>query len=145
MTELREPKSRIAFDLDETLGSAITDSYSLIDFNFRKGCFELLAELRSRYTLVLWTVSNRSYAQKVLKFGLAEYFQEVYSWDDISNDWKDIRQINVDYLIDDQAYHKDAATQYGLDSQYIIIPPYGSPEDEVEPMAWANSIRGILL
>ena len=37
----KEGKCRIAFDLDETLGTAITDSNSIIGFNIRSGCVEL--------------------------------------------------------------------------------------------------------
>ena len=138
-------KPRIAFDLDETLGATITDSISIIGFCLREGCIELLEKLQKKYYLVLWSVSNRSYVDKILSFGLKKYFRESYSWDDISRSWKDIREIDVKFLIDDNEYYKEIAQQHGLDSQYIIIPPFGSPEDIKTPMLWVKQIEEILL
>lgn len=51
------------------------------------------------------------------------------SWDDIASDWKDIRRIHADYLIDDSPRHRDEVQKYGLELHYIVIPAYGSPED----------------
>jgi hypothetical protein len=47
----------------------------------------------------------------VLAFGLKDYFHETYSWDEIATSWKDIRQIKVDFIIDDDEYHQEAATK----------------------------------
>ncbi len=138
-------KARIAFDLDETLGITLTDSNSVIGFHIRDGCTELLERLKTRYHLVLWTVSTRIYLNKVLCFGLADYFQETWSWDEISGKWKDIRRINVKFLIDDSEYHREAAKKYGLESNYIIIPAYGSKEDQKDSLLWARQVKAILL
>ena len=133
---------RIAFDLDETLGTAITDSYSIVGFNVRKGCHDILQYLKKRHSLILWSVSNRSYVDKALRLsGLTEYFIEIYSWDDIKCDWKDIRRINADYLIDDSEYYGEKALKNGLGSKYIIIPIYGSVEDQKDPLLWTKQIR----
>lgn len=113
---------RIAFDLDETLGTAVTDSSSLIGFNVRRGCTGLLASLQKKHDLILWTVSSRRYLDKVLSFGLGEFFQETRSWDEIKGVWKDVRRIHADYLIDDDAYHKEMAEKEGLAERYIIVP-----------------------
>jgi len=138
-------KPRIAIDLDETLGATVTDSTAIIGFRLRDGCLELLKQLESKYQLVLWTVANRSYLNKVLAFGLKDYFQETYSWDDIASSWKNIRQINVEFLIDDDEYHIEMAKQYGLKHHYIIVPAYGSLEDEIEPFKWVQQIEKRLL
>jgi hypothetical protein len=138
-------KPRIAFDLDETLGATITDSTSIVGFCLREGCIELLEKLQKKYYLVLWTVSNRTYLDKVLSFGLKKYFKETYSWDEISISWKDIRQIGVNFLIDDSEYHKEIAKQHGLSSRYIIIPAFGSPEDVKNSRLWIMQIEEILL
>ena len=138
-------KPRIAIDLDETLGATVTDSTSIIGFRLRDGCLELLKQLDSKYHLVLWTVAYRSYLNKVLAFGLKDYFRETYSWDEIKQTWKDIRQINVEYLIDDDEYHREAAKKDGLESHYLIVPAYGSPEDEKHPLGWVQQIKEKLL
>jgi TFIIF-interacting CTD phosphatase-like protein len=138
-------KRRIAFDLDETLGTAITDSNSLIGFNIRNGCLELLEELDKHYQLILWTSSQRSYLDKILHFGLSQYFFETYSWDDISELWKDIRRIQVEYLIDDDSYQYDTALKNQLEQHYIIIPPYGCKEDNNDPLLWTKIIKDVLL
>jgi hypothetical protein len=138
-------KPRLAIDLDETLGATITNSTSIIGFQPRTGCYEILKKLKLRYQLILWTASRRSYLNKVLVFGLGDYFQETYSWDDIAKSWKDIRHINASYLIDDDEYHLEMAQKYGLKSRYIIIPPYGSFTDEKEPHRWIWQIQEKLL
>ncbi len=138
-------KCRIAFDLDETLGTAITDSNSIIGFNIREGCIELLNELENQYQLILWSVSQRIYLNKVLDFGLDAYFSETYSWDDIPESWKDIRKINVKYLIDDNHYHREMARRNRLEHHYIIVPPYGSQEDNYDPLLWTKIIKTVLL
>ncbi|MDM8561381.1 NIF family HAD-type phosphatase [Candidatus Parabeggiatoa sp. HSG14] len=133
-------KPRIAFDLDETLGVTITDSTSIIGFRLRDGCIELLEQLKLKYHLVLWTVASRSYLDKVLSFGLKDYFQETYSWSEIAGSWKDIRKIKVEFLIDDNEYYKEAAKKYGLESHYIIVPAYGCFEDNKEPLKWVQIV-----
>ena len=138
-------KPRIAIDLDETLGATVTDSTSIVGFRIRDGCIELIEQLELKYHLVLWTVARRSYLDKVLAFGLKTYFSETYSWDEIENSWKDIRQINVEYLIDDDEYHQEIAKRYGLESHYIIVPAYGSPEDEEEPLGWVRQVEEKML
>lgn len=138
-------KTRIAFDLDETLGTPVTDGYAVIGFNFRTGCLELLDELSQHYELILWTVSSRTYVQKILQYGLGKYFRETYSWDELPNEWKDIRQIDVEYLIDDSESYREMAAQHGIESGYIIIPAYGSVADNLDSLAWIRHIRNILL
>jgi hypothetical protein len=138
-------KTRIAIDLDETLGATVTDSTSIIGFRLRDGCLELLKQLDSKYHLVLWTVAYRSYLNKVLAFGLKDYFHESYSWDEIQQSWKDIRLIHVEFLIDDDDYHQQAAKTYDLESHYLIVPAYGCPEDEKHPLGWVQQIKQKLL
>lgn len=141
----KEGKCRIAFDLDETLGTAITDSNSIIGFNIRSGCVELLNELEQHYQLVLWTASQRSYLDKILCFGLNQYFSETYSWDEIPETWKDIRIIKVEYLIDDNLHQLEFAAAHQLEHHYIIIPAYGSKEDNHDPLLWTTIIKHVLL
>lgn len=136
---------RIAFDLDETLGTAITDSNSVIGFNIRSGCIELLNELEQHYQLVLWTASQRSYLDKILNCGLQRYFSETYSWDEIPETWKDIRIINVEYLIDDNPHQLELAVPHQLEHHYIIIPAYGSKEDNLDSLLWTKIIKNVLL
>ena len=138
-------KPRIAIDLDETLGVTVTDSTSVVGFRLRDGCTDLLNRLKSKYHLVLWTVASRSYLNKVLSFGLKDYFKETYSWDDIEESWKDIRNINVEFLIDDDEYHWEVAKKHGLESNYIIVLAYGSPEDQDDPFRWVRQIEEALL
>jgi 5'(3')-deoxyribonucleotidase len=138
-------KPRIAIDLDETLGATVTDSTSIIGFRLRDGCLSLLRQLESKYHLVLWTVSSRAYLNKVLDYGLKKHFQETYSWDDIASSWKDIRQIRVDFLIDDDEFHLEKAKQYALEDHYLIVPAYGSLEDQKEPFKWVEQIEKKLL
>jgi hypothetical protein len=138
-------KPRIAIDLDETLGATVTDSTSIVGFRLRDGCTELLKQLELKYRMVLWTVARRSYLDKVLAFGLKDYFRETYSWDETESCWKDIRRINVELLIDDDEYHQEVAKKHGLESHYIIVPAYGSPEDEDEPLGWVRQVEERLL
>ena len=44
---------RIAFDLDETLGVPLIEDNSIVGFQIRPGCLELLGRLRGRFTLLL--------------------------------------------------------------------------------------------
>lgn len=138
-------KPRIAIDLDETLGATVTDSTSIIGFRLRDGCIDLLNQLERKYHLVLWTVARRSYLDKVLAFGLKDFFKETYSWDETEQCWKDVREIDVKFLIDDDEYHRERAEKYGIESQYLIVPAYGSREDEQEPLGWVRQIEVKLL
>ena len=136
---------RIAFDLDETLGTPIVSSTEVEGFNFRTGCEDLLEELQRSYNLILWTASTRRYLDKILQFGLNHFFQETYSWDELSGwNWKDIRQINADYLIDDSPEYQQKAELFGLQDQYIVVPAYGSPDDQQDPFLWLALIRNRL-
>jgi FMN phosphatase YigB (HAD superfamily) len=141
---MQRKQRRIAFDLDETLGTPAIAENTIVGFNIRQGCEELLEELSQDNELVVWTVSRRSYVQKVLEYGLRQYFSTIYSWDEVSLEWKDIRQLHIDYLIDDSAYHRDEAQKHGMASQYIIVPAYGSPEDNANPLAWVAMVRAAL-
>ena len=132
--------ARIAFDLDETLGVPIIDGSKMIGFQTRSGCRELLGRLSNLHTLVLWTVSIRRYAEKALVYGLAEFFCEVYTWDEIPDTWKDVRRLGLEFLIDDSDHHKCQAEKHGIADRYIVVPVYGAPEDVAKPFLWIERI-----
>jgi FMN phosphatase YigB (HAD superfamily) len=131
---------RIAFDLDETLGVPIIDSATMVGWQIRPGCLELLDSLQARFVLCLWSVSSRRYVAKALSFGLGDWFAESYSWDKMPARWKDIRQIRADFLVDDSPQHREAARAFGLESAYIVVPQYGSPEDTADPLRWVRLV-----
>jgi hypothetical protein len=55
-----------------------------------------------------------------------------------------VRRFDVAYLINDSDYHRERARQYGIESRYIVIPPYGSPEDERDTLLWVRRIERVL-
>jgi hypothetical protein len=138
-------KPRVGFDLDETLGVPIIAGDVITGFQVRQGCFSLLQRIQPHYVLCLWSVSSRRYLDKVLSFGLGSLFEETYSWDELPTSWKDIRRLRLDYLVDDSPYHREAAARHGLADRYIIVPAYGSPEDQREPLLWAQRVENVLL
>ena len=138
-------QERIALNLDETLGVPLIQNERITGFQMRDGAIELLNSLRKRYFLVLWSVGDRSYVNKLLSYGLRRYFREIYTWEDFFDNWKDIRQIKVRYLIDDSDYHQQLAEREGFGQQYIVVPSFGSPEDLRDPQGWAKQIREALL
>lgn len=135
---------RVAFDLDETLGVPVIDGATMIGWQVRPGCLELLSRLRSRFLLCLWSVSSRRYVNKALSFGLGQWFPETYSWDEVPARWKDVRQIGADFLVDDSPQHRESARALGLESRYIVVPQYGSPEDAADPLAWVRLVETVL-
>jgi hypothetical protein len=135
---------RIAFDLDETLGTPIIDGSNFVGWQLRPGCVELLDRLRPRYDLVLWSVSSRRYMDKALAFGLDRWFAETHSWDELPAPWKDVRSLRVDMLVDDSPHHRQAAEACGLAVGYLVVPAYGSPEDAADPFAWIRLIEAAL-
>jgi phosphoglycolate phosphatase-like HAD superfamily hydrolase len=140
----RNSRKRIAFDLDETLGVPVIDSAEIVGFRFREGCDDVLQKLEKDFDLILWTVSNRSYVEKILGFGLRKYFSEVYCWEDISTSWKDVRRINADFLIDDSRHHFEEAAKNGIAERYIVIEPFGSPKDFENSLHWIEQIEEVL-
>jgi hypothetical protein len=132
---------RIAFDLDETLGVPVIDGNVMVGFQLRPGCGELLGKLQPKYHLCLWTVSSRRYLDKVLAFGLSRWFAETYSWDELPAAWKDVRQIRADLLVDDSRHHREGAMKHGLADRYVVVPAYGSPEDEADPLGWVRMVE----
>jgi FMN phosphatase YigB (HAD superfamily) len=140
-----ERRLKVAFDLDETLGVPVTDGRSVIGWQMRPGCPELLAELGQQHDLVLWTVSNRSYVQKCLAFGLESYFRSWVTWDELPGRWKDVRTLGVDYLVDDSEYHRELAEPHGLAGRYIMVPAYGSVEDQRNPLEWVAPVKALLI
>ncbi len=138
------PRKRIAFDLDETLGVPVIDGVEIVGFRFREGCIGFLKKLQKDFDLVLWTVSSRRYVEKVLSFGLNQFFIETYSWDNISTCWKDVRKINADYLVDDSEHHFEEALKNGIGRHYIVIEPFGSPKDFENPLYWIGQIEKVL-
>jgi hypothetical protein len=132
---------RIAFDLDETLGVPLIEGEAIVGFQCRPGCPELLARLQPRFTLCLWSVSSRNYVDKCLSFGLASWFSETYSWDEMPASWKDVRRIDADLLVDDSPHHREAAANCGLANRYVVVPLYGCPEDTADPLAWVRVVE----
>jgi hypothetical protein len=142
---VRDRRQVVAFDLDETLGVPITDGQSVVGFRMRRGCGELLMDLRRYYTLLLWSVSSRRYVEKALDHGLRGFFEKTYTWDEHPCRWKDVRELEVDWLIDDSEHHREEATRRGVGANhYIVVPAYGSPEDDAHPLAWTAQIRAVL-
>lgn len=141
----RNSRKRIAFDLDETLGVPVIEGVEILGFRFREGCIELLERLVKDFDLILWTVSNRSYVEKILSYGLKKFFTEIYCWEDISTSWKDVRRINADFLVDDSRHHFDEASKTGISERYIVIEPFGSPKDFENPLFWIEQIEQVLL
>lgn len=135
----------VAFDLDETLGVPITDGLSVVGFQMRPGCAELLTDLRRSYTLVLWSVSSRRYVDKALDHGLRGFFDKAWSWDEHPCRWKDVRQLGVDWLVDDSEQHIAEAERCDIADRYILVPAYGSPADNADPLAWVRRVRAALL
>lgn len=131
---------RIAFDLDETLGVPVIDGATTSAWQTRPGCLELLGRLRTRFELCLWSVSSRRYVDRALSFGLKDWFRETYTWDELPARWKDVRTIGADLLVDDSPHHREAARELGLESRYVVVPQYGSPEDAADPAAWARMV-----
>jgi FMN phosphatase YigB (HAD superfamily) len=39
-------------------------------------------------------------------------------------------------LVDDSPHHREAASRLGLAAAYIVVPAYGSPEDQADPLGW---------
>lgn len=141
-------KPRIAIDLDCMLGETIIHELSneILGFRIRPGCQALLESLRHHFTLCLWSTSNRWYVDEVLAFGLKSYFDETYAGDEIAGDWKDIRKISVLCLVDDNPYHRAAAEKEGITPDaYIVIPSFGSPDDQGDPSRWIQIIETALL
>ena len=132
---------RIAFDLDETLGVPLIEENAIVGFQIRPGCLELLGQLRSRFTLCLWSVSGRRYLDKCLSFGLSAWFAETYSWDEQPEPWKDVRRIEADLLVDDSPHHREAAQKHGLAGRYVVVPVYGGPEDAADPLGWVRLVE----
>jgi NLI interacting factor-like phosphatase len=132
---------RIAFDLDETLGVPLIDGPNVVGWQMRPGCPALLDRLKPEFDLVLWSVSPRRYVDKMLSFGLGRWFTESHSWDEVPTQWKDVRHLRVDFLIDDSPHHRQAAERLGLAAAYIVVPAYGSREDVADPLAWVRLVE----
>ncbi|NUM35279.1 MAG: hypothetical protein HUU50_12085 [Candidatus Brocadiae bacterium] len=132
---------RIAFDLDETLGVPLINGSSLSGWQNRQGSCELLDHLQNFCQLLLWSVSPRLYVNKALAYGLNHWFKESYSWDEMPDRWKDVRQLHVDFLVDDSEYHRQEAKRFGMESAYIVVPSYGSPQDVADPLYWVHQIK----
>ena len=132
---------RIAFDLDETLGVPLIDGPTLVGWHMRPGCAELLDRLHAEFGLLLWSVSPRRYVDQALSFGLGRWFAESYSWDEWPARWKDVRQLQADFLVDDSPHHREAAERWGLAAAYIVVPAYGSPEDAADPLGWVRLVE----
>jgi hypothetical protein len=132
---------RIAFDLDETLGVPLIDGPSVVGWQMRPGCAEMLDRLQREFGVLLWSVSSRRYVDKALSFGLGRWFAESYSWDEVPARWKDVRRVRADFLVDDSPHHREAAVPLGLGGAYIVVPAYGSPEDVADPLGWVRLVE----
>jgi hypothetical protein len=113
----------------------MTDGRGVVGWQMRPGCADLLDRLRPEFELVLWSVSPRRYVDKALAAGLDRWSAESHWWDEVPARWKDVRQLQADWLVDDSPHHVQAAAEFGLASRYIVVPAYGSPEDADDPLA----------
>ena len=136
---------RIAFDLDETLGVPLVDNTQVIGWQARHGCLDLLERLRPQFALCLWSVSSRRYVEKALSFGLGRWFDDVYTWDEFPVSWKDVRRIDASLLVDDSPHHREAAAKYGLSSCYVVVPAFGCPADNTDPLQWVREVESAVL
>lgn len=134
-------RKRIVLDVDETLGMPLVDGHLVTGYQLRTGARELLEELSRRHELILWSSSNRQYLVKLLRFGLAKFFRRTVTYDEVPAPWKDIRKVGADFLVDFSDHHKHLAEQQGIGSGYIVVPAYGSVEDEKDPLEWTRIIR----
>jgi hypothetical protein len=57
---------------------------------------------------------------------------------------RDVQKLQVEYLIDDSAEHREAARKHGLADRYIVAPAFGSQEDSKDPMLWRRLIENVL-
>lgn len=135
---------RVAFDLDETLGVPLIDGARKVGWQLRPGAADLLDRLKECHTLCLWSVSPRRYVDQALRLGLDRWFAETYSWDELRSGWKDVRAIRANWLIDDSPHHREAARRHGIESTYLVVPAYGSPEDAADPLRWVRSVEAVL-
>lgn len=117
----------------------------MIDFLLREGCIGLLEKLKEHYELIIWTVSSRRYLDKVLSYKLGKYFSETYSWDELQVNWKDVRKINADFLIDDSEGYKEQAQKHNISERYLVITAYGSQRDFEDSLIWVKEIEDFLL
>jgi hypothetical protein len=131
--------------LDETLGVPVIEGSSIVGWQIRPGCSDLLTRLQQSFGLCLWSVSSRRYVDKALSFGLSRWFSEIYTWDELPVQWKDIRRIGADFLVDDSPHHAQEGARHGIVSGYIVVPGYGSPEDVVDPAAWVRLVEQAVL
>lgn len=135
---------RIAFDLDETLGTPVIQDHKIIGFNYRHGVNHLLLELIKAHSLILWTSSSRRYLDKILKITEWGFFEETYSWDELPSTWKNIQSIKADILIDDSEHHFLEAKNLDLGHHYLVLEKYGSIVDNQSPLFWVEQIKAFL-
>ena len=138
---LNGDRKRIVLDVDETLGMPLVDGRHVTGYQLRTGARELLEDLSRKHELILWSSSNRQYLVKLLKFGLAKYFRRTVTYDEVPAPWKDIRKVGADFLVDFSDHHKHVAEQQGIAKGYIVVPAYGSVEDEQDPLEWTRIVR----
>ena len=139
-------RTRIAIDLDDTLGMAVVNDRSLIDFTLRPGARELLADLAEHFELVLFTAAPRHYVEKVFAFtGIDRWFADSVTADEWTDLYKDPRFVNAEFLVDDLEEHRDYGARRGIGSKYIIVPAFRSDDDDREPDRWHRLVRDQLL
>lgn len=136
---------RIAFDLDETLGTPLIDAHGkMVGFQWREGAMALFERLSASPTLIVWSVSPRRYVDFALDQGLRRHISESVSWDEKPCSFKDIREIGADLLIDDDAACHQRARELGLEARYIEVIPIGRAEDRRDPRRWLAEIEARL-
>ncbi len=140
----------VVFDLDNTLA----DEYGQ---TLRPGIVEFLERLtREEHTLILWTQSQRSRAQGILKHhDLSRFFKQCLFREDYDpgNAYppKDIRRVKGDVLIDDSPAHIAYIRSIGLKG--VLVESYrGRPLNradeldaiyrEMQPKGWLKSLFG---
>ncbi|MEZ6139528.1 MAG: hypothetical protein R3B84_03050 [Zavarzinella sp.] len=52
-----------------------------------------------------------------------------------------MRQLRVDWLVDDSPHHAKTATKFGLTERYVVVPAYGNPEDVAYPLLWVRLVK----
>lgn len=104
---------------------------------------EIIDRLRQDFDLILWSAEKPDIVEEFLDVE-RQQFAEVHFWHDNAFHWKDVREINADFLIDDDPHHLEIAMTVGIWERYILVEPLGSPKDIEDPFLWAKTIENAL-
>lgn len=95
--------------------------------SFRPEALDWLQQAREEAdSVILWTYGTREWYEHLANhFPILREFDEIYTRDEYPHPIKDVREYDIDLLIDNDPTHRHWGEMNGVGDRYLTVPTHG--------------------